>query len=113
MPHVRSTGETGETGDSGSTGETGGTTDTGDGGSGGAAETGDSGENMDAYLGKPLTKLEDAEELRAAHAKGDGIIFLKEKDARRNPDIEAWLRGVAQVKVGNMYVLPAESRRGM
>ena len=66
-----------------------------------------SGENMDAYLGKPLTKLEDAAELQAAHAKGDGIIFLKEKDARRTPEIEAWLQGVAQVKVGNIYVLPA------
>ena len=67
-----------------------------------------SGENMDAYLGKPLTKLTEEDELRAAHAKGDGIIFIKEKDARRRPEVGAWLQTVRHEQVGNMFVLPAE-----
>ena len=67
-----------------------------------------SGENMDAYLGKPLTKLTEEDELRAAHAKGDGIIFIREKDARRRPEVGAWLQTVRHEQVGNMFVLPAE-----
>lgn len=71
-----------------------------------------SGENMDAYIGKPLTKLTEPTELRAAHSQGDGLILLKEKDARRNPEVGEWLRTVPHEQVGNIYLLPARREAG-
>lgn len=71
-----------------------------------------SGENMDAYIGKPLTKLTEPAELRAAHSQGDGLILLKEKDARRNPEVGEWLRTVPHEQVGNIYLLPARREAG-
>lgn len=70
-----------------------------------------SGENMDAYLGKPLTKLTEAEELRDAYSRGDGLIFLKEKDASRNPEVGEWLQNIPHEQVGNIYILPARQAR--
>ena len=37
---------------------------------------------------------------------------LKEKDARRNPEVGEWLRTVPHEQVGNIYLLPARREGG-
>ena len=60
-----------------------------------------SGENMDAYLEQPLTKLTEEEELPSTLEKGDGLIFIREKDVKRNSGIASWLPTVRNEKIGN------------
>lgn len=64
-----------------------------------------SGENMDAYLEQPLTKLTEEEELPSTLEKGDGLIFIREKDVKRNPGIASWLPTVRNEKIGNFYIV--------
>lgn len=60
---------------------------------------------MDAYLEQPLTKLTEEEELPSTLEKGDGLIFIREKDVKRNSGIASWLPTVRNEKIGNFYIV--------
>ena len=63
-----------------------------------------SAENIDAYIGCPLQPLE-AEEIAARAEKERFVLFLREKNRRKNPELQAAVAGHTEYRFGDYAIV--------
>ncbi|WP_106830959.1 ArnT family glycosyltransferase [Parabacteroides pacaensis] len=64
------------------------------------------GESMDLYLHKPLRRIGTIEELKQLENKHPLVLFVRNKEERREPELERWISSQKNVfSVGNYKVL--------
>ena len=63
-----------------------------------------SAENIDAYIGFPLQPLE-AEEIAARAEQERFVLFLREKNRRKNPELQAAVAGHTEYRFGDYAIV--------
>lgn len=64
-----------------------------------------SGENIDVYLNAPVQELDSLEDIYEVYDQGNNLIFIKQGDIKRSPELGEWIKGTTHTSVGRFVIV--------